>query len=199
IPAAQAALVAMNPKNGAIKALVGGFSFVRSKYNRALMPGSGRQPGSGFKPFYYAAAFDHGFTPASIINDAPVVFPDPSKPNGIWAPSNDDGKFSGPTRLRKALYLSKNLVSVRLMHAIGVRYARHYSTRFGFSLDQLPNNLSLALGTASVSPMSMARGYSVFANGGFLVTPYFITTIDHRGQPVYKADPPRSCNQCQER
>ncbi len=200
VPAAEAGLVSLDPKDGAVKALVGGFSFLHSKYNRALMPGSGRQPGSGFKPYFYAAAFDHGFTPASVINDAPVVFPDPASPDGLWTPSNDNGKFSGPTRLRKALFLSKNLVSVRLMDAIGVDYARHYATRFGFSLDQLPNNLSLALGTASVSPMDMARGYAVFANGGYLVTPYFISSIDNRdGRPVYKADPLRACNNCQER
>ncbi len=200
IPGAESALVSLAPEDGAIKALVGGYSFLRSKYNRALMPGSGRQPGSSFKPFIYSAAFDHGFTPASLINDAPVVFPDPSKPNGLWTPSNDDGKFSGPMRLRKALYLSKNLVSVRLLDATGLEYVRHYITRFGFSLDQLPDNLSLALGTASVSPMSMARGYAVFANGGFLVSPYFITAIDDRdGEPVYRADPLHACRDCEER
>ncbi len=200
IPAVEGGLVSLNPSNGAIKALVGGFSFLHSKYNRAVMPGSGRQPGSSFKPYLYAAAFDHGFTPASIINDAPLVFPDPSKPDGEWTPSNDNNKFSGPMRLRKALYLSKNLVAVRLLDAVGVEFVRHYATRFGFSLDQLPDNLSLALGTASVSPMSMARGYAVFANGGFLVTPYFIASITNRdGQPVYVADPPRACRHCQER
>ncbi|HET8553620.1 MAG TPA: penicillin-binding protein 1A [Rhodanobacteraceae bacterium] len=200
VPAAESGLVALDPKDGAVKALVGGFSFIRSKYNHALMPGSGRGPGSGFKPYFYAAALDHGFTPASIINDAPVVFPDPSKPDGVWTPSNDNDKFAGPTRLRVALYKSLNLVAVRLLDAIGVDYARHYATRFGFSLDQLPDNLSLALGTASLSPMSMARGYAVFANGGYLVAPYFISSIDNRdGQPVYRADPLRACDQCQQR
>lgn len=200
IPAAEAALVSLAPEDGAIKSLVGGYSFLLSKYNRALMPGSGRQPGSSFKPFIYSAAFDHGFTAASLINDAPVVFPDPSKPGGLWTPSNDDGKFSGPMRLRKALYLSKNLVSVRLLDAAGLEFVRHYITRFGFSLDQLPDNLSLALGTGSVSPMSMARGYAVFANGGFLISPYFITSIDNRnGKPIYRADPLHACRDCEER
>ncbi|HET7268830.1 MAG TPA: penicillin-binding protein 1A [Oleiagrimonas sp.] len=200
IPGAEAGLVSLDPDTGAIKALVGGFSFLHSKYNRALMPGSGRQPGSGFKPYVYSAALDHGFTPASLINDAPVVFPDPSVPSGVWSPSNDNGEFTGPTRLRVALYKSKNLVAVRLLNATGLEFVRHYATRFGFSLDQLPDNLSLALGTASVSPMSMARGYAVFANGGFLVTPYFIKSIANRnGRIIYRADPLRACRDCKQR
>ncbi|WP_233523398.1 penicillin-binding protein 1A, partial [Dyella solisilvae] len=198
IPAAQAALVSVNPEDGSLQALVGGFNFLRSKFNRAVM--AARQPGSSFKPFIYSAAFERGFTPASIVNDAPLALPDPSRPGGLWTPSNDDDKFDGPMRLREALVQSKNLVSVRLLDAIGVRYARDYATRFGFSLDSLPNNLSMALGTASVSPMSMARGYSVFANGGYLVTPYFISEIDDRdGKPVYLANPARACRTCAER
>jgi penicillin-binding protein 1A len=198
IPAAQAALTSVNPEDGSIQALVGGFNFVRSKFNRAVM--AARQPGSSFKPYLYSGAFDRGFTPSSIINDAPLALPDPSKPNGIWTPSNDDDKFAGPMRLREALVQSKNLVSVRLLDAIGVRYMREYATRFGFSLDAIPANLSMALGTASVSPMSMARGYAVFANGGYLVTPYFIHEIDDRdGKAVYVANPARACRSCQER
>ncbi|KRE89842.1 penicillin-binding protein [Frateuria sp. Soil773] len=198
IPAVQGSLVSVNPEDGSIQALVGGFNFLRSKFNRAVM--AARQPGSSFKPYIYSAAFDRGFTPASIVNDAPLALPDPSRPDGIWAPANDDGKFDGPIRLREALVKSKNLVSVRLLDAIGVRYARDYLTRFGFALDALPNNLSMALGTASVSPMGMARGYSVFANGGYLVTPYFISEIDDRdGKPVYVANPARACRTCQER
>ncbi|HEY4291565.1 penicillin-binding protein 1A [Luteibacter sp.] len=198
IPAVQAALVSLDPEDGAVRALVGGFSFVRSKFNRAVM--AARQPGSSFKPYLYSAAFDRGFTPASIVNDAPVAFPDPSRPDGMWTPSNDDGKFDGPMRLREALVKSKNLVSVRLLDALGLRYAREYVTRFGFTPDALPQNLSLALGTASVSPMSMARGYAVFANGGYLVTPYFIARIDDRdGNPVYVANPERACADCQQR
>ncbi len=198
IPAAQAALTSINPEDGSIQALVGGFNFMRSKFNRAVM--AARQPGSSFKPYLYSAAFDRGFTPASIINDAPLALPDPSKPNGLWTPSNDDDKFAGPMRLREALVQSKNLVSVRLLDAIGVRYVRGYATLFGFSLDAIPANLSMALGTASASPMSMARGYAVFANGGYLVTPYFIHEIDDRdGKPVYVANPARACRSCQER
>jgi len=198
IPAAQAALTSINPEDGAIQALVGGFNFVRSKFNRAVM--AARQPGSSFKPYLYSAAFERGFTPSSIVNDAPLALPDPSKPNGLWTPSNDDDKFAGPMRLREALVQSKNLVSVRLLDAIGVRYVREYATRFGFSLDAIPANLSMALGTASASPMSMARGYAVFANGGYLVTPYFIHEIDDRsGKPVYVANPARACRSCQER
>ncbi|MEW9624572.1 penicillin-binding protein 1A [Rhodanobacter geophilus] len=198
IPTAQAALASIRPEDGAVEALVGGFSFTRSKFNRAVM--AARQPGSSFKPYLYSAAFDHGFTPASIINDAPLALPDPSRPGGLWTPSNDDDKFAGPMRLREALIESKNLVSVRLLDAIGVRYAREFITRFGFPLDALPANLSMALGTASVSPMNMARGYAVFANGGYLVTPYFISEIDDRsGKPVYLANPARACRECQER
>ena len=198
IPNVQAGLTSLNPEDGAIEALVGGFNFGRSKFNRAVM--AARQPGSSFKPYLYSAAFERGFTPASIINDAPLALPDPSRPNGIWTPSNDDGKFAGPMRLREALVQSKNLVSVRLLDAVGINFVREYATRFGFSLDAIPANLSMALGTASVSPMSMARGYSVFANGGYLVTPYFIQEIDDRnGKPVYLANPARACRNCQER
>ena len=198
IPAAQGALIALDPEDGAIKAEVGGFSFARSKFNRAVQ--SSRNPGSGFKPFFYAAAFEHGFTPASIVNDAPVVFADPSKPNGQWAPKNDDDKFNGPMRLREAMVQSKNLVSVRLLDAIGVRYAREFVTRFGLTLEQVPNNLSMALGTASVAPITMARGFAVFANGGYLVDPYFVEAINDRdGTEVYKAQPVVVCRLCPER
>ena len=198
IPKVQGALASVNPEDGSLQALVGGFNFLRSKFNRAVM--AARQPGSSFKPYIYSAAFERGFTPASIVNDAPLALPDPSRPDGLWTPSNDDDKFDGPIRLREALVKSKNLVSVRLLDAIGVRYARDYITRFGFSPDALPPNLSMALGTASVSPMGMARGYSVFANGGYLVTPYFISEIDDRdGKPVYIANPARACRTCQER
>jgi len=198
IPAAEAAFVALDPEDGAIKTLVGGFSFLRSKFNRVTQ--SNRSPGSGFKPFLYSAAFDHGFTPASVVNDAPLVFPDPSKPNGLWTPKNDDDTFQGPMRLREALVKSVNLVSVRVLDAIGVHYAREYITRFGFAPDQIPESLSMALGTASVSPMTMARGYAVFANGGYLIDPYFVREIDDRdGKVVYTADPALACAHCAER
>ncbi len=195
LPAAEAAFVALDPEDGAIQTLVGGFSFQRSKFNRVTQ--SNRSPGSGFKPFLYSAAFEHGFTPASVVNDAPLVFPDPSKPNGLWMPKNDDDTFQGPIRLREALVKSVNLVSVRVLDAIGVHYAREYITRFGFSPDQIPESLSMALGTASVSPLTMARGFAVFANGGYLVDPYFVREIDDRdGKVVYQADPARACASC---
>jgi penicillin-binding protein 1A len=195
LPTAEAAIVALDPHDGAIETLVGGFSFLRSKFNRVTQ--SNRSPGSGFKPFLYSAAFEHGFTPASVVNDAPLVFPDPSKPNGLWTPKNDDDTFQGPIRLREALVKSVNLVSVRVLDAIGLHYAREYITRFGFLPDQIPENLSMALGTASVSPLSMARGYAVFANGGFLVDPYFVREIDDRdGNVVYQANPAIACSDC---
>lgn len=198
IPAVQGALVGLDPENGAIRSMIGGFNFSRSKYNRATQ--SSRSAGSSFKPFIYSAAFDHGFTPASVVNDAPLVFPDVSRPDGLWTPSNDDGKFDGPMRLREALVRSKNLVSVRLLDAIGVHYAHEYVTRFGFSAQQVPENLSMALGTAAVSPLSMARGYAVIANGGFLVDPYLISAIDDRdGKTIYQANPVRACRDCPER
>ncbi len=195
IPVAEAAIVALNPEDGAIESMVGGLSFQRSKFNRATQ--SARSPGSGFKPFLYSAAFEHGFTPASVLNDAPVQFPDPSKPDGVWSPKNDDDTFQGPIRLREALVKSVNLVSVRLLDAIGVHYAREYITRFGLSLDQIPENLSMALGTAAVAPLAMARGYAVFANGGYLIDPYMISEIDDReGKVVWRADPARACAAC---
>ncbi|TAN04503.1 MAG: penicillin-binding protein 1A [Rhodanobacteraceae bacterium] len=198
IPAAQAAMVVLSPDDGAVQALVGGFNFGLSKFNRAVQ--TARQPGSSFKPFIYSAAFSRGYTPASIINDAPIALPDPSKPGGLWTPQNDDGKFRGPMRLREALAQSVNLVAIRLLDAVGVRYTRDYVTRFGFPLDAIPANLSMALGTASVSPMAMARGYAVFANGGFLITPYYIAEIDNRdGKAIYKADPLRACRNCEAR
>ncbi|HEY9110587.1 MAG TPA: penicillin-binding protein 1A [Rhodanobacteraceae bacterium] len=198
IPAAQAAMVALSPNDGAVKALVGGFNFQLSKFNRAVQ--TQRQPGSSFKPFIYSAAFSRGYTPSSIINDAPIALPDPAKPGGLWTPQNDDGKFRGPMRLREALAQSVNLVAIRLLDAVGVRYVREYATRFGFPLDAIPANLSMALGTASVSPMAMARAYAVFANGGFLINPYYIAEIDNRdGQAIYKADPLQACRTCEAR
>ncbi len=197
IPKAQSALVSLNPEDGALQALVGGFSFAQTKFNRATQ--SLRQPGSSFKPFIYAAAMERGFSPASIVLDAPVVFNDHSA-GKVWRPQNDDGKFLGPMRLRKALALSRNLVSVRLLDAVGVDFARKYIQNFGFTEQSLPNNLTMALGTASVPPMWMARGYSVFANGGFKVEPYFIDrVVDRNGVTIARAHPARACKGCVER
>ncbi len=195
LPRAQAALAAIDPEDGAIRAITGGFSFTLSKFNRATQ--SNRQPGSSFKPFVYAAAFERGFNPASIVNDAPLAFADPSAEGGVWKPQNDNEKFYGPMRLREAMVLSRNLVSVRLLDAIGVGFAREYMQRFGFPPESLPQNLSLALGTSSLPPLALARGYSVFANGGYGVDTYAVERIeDDLGNAIYSAKPKRACRQC---
>jgi penicillin-binding protein 1A len=190
IPRLQGAVVALDPREGAVKALVGGFSFGLSKFNRAIQ--SQRNPGSSFKPFVYSAAFERGFHPASVINDAPLELIDPSRPDGVWRPSNDDETFMGPMRLREAMVRSRNLVSVRLLDSAGMAFSRNHIARFGFPLQSLPGNLSLALGTSSVTPLSMARGYAVFANGGHLVDPWFMARIDDdKGQAIFMATPKR--------
>ncbi|MDE2196588.1 MAG: penicillin-binding protein 1A [Gammaproteobacteria bacterium] len=193
IPVAQSALVCVDPFDGAIAALVGGFDFDASKFNRAIQ--AHRQPGSSFKPFYYSAALENGFTPASVVNDAPVVMKDPSL--GVWRPGNYEGDFSGPTRLRLALAHSLNLVSIRVLQSIGVDYAINYLSRFGFDPGELPHNLTLALGSASLSPLEMVRGYAVFANHGFRVTPYFIQRVeDGSGKLLFEANPDVACDTC---
>jgi penicillin-binding protein 1A len=185
VPEVQGAFVAMQPETGAITALVGGFDFQRSSFNRAVQ--ALRQPGSTFKPFIYAAALATGFTAASVINDAPVAFP-ADTPDGYWRPENYTGRFYGPTRLREALANSRNLVSVRLLHAVGVDFTRSYCLRFGFAAERLPNNLSLALGTASTTPLELTAAYAVIANGGYRVTPGFIDSVlDKDGNVVWRA------------
>ena len=194
VPEAQSALVSVDPRDGAVVALIGGFDFFQSKFNRVTQ--ARRQPGSGFKPFIYAAAFDKGFTPASIVLDAPVVI-DEQGNEKAWRPHEDTDRFYGPVRLREALVHSQNLVSVRLMRAIGGDYARNYVTRFGFDKSQLPDDLTLALGTAELSPLQVAIGYSTFANGGFKVTSYYIDRIeDATGKILQQADPAIACPQC---
>jgi len=194
VPEAQSALVAVDPKDGAVAALVGGFDFFQSKFNRVTQ--ARRQPGSGFKPFIYAAAFDKGFTPASVVLDAPIVVDDAGMEQA-WRPGEDNNKFDGPMRLREALVYSRNLVSVRLMRAIGGEYTRNYVMRFGFDKSQLPNDLTLALGTAELSPLQVAIGYAAFANGGYKVTAYTIDKIeDAAGKVLQQADPPLACFQC---
>ncbi|MET1081202.1 MAG: penicillin-binding protein 1A [Pseudomonas sp.] len=188
IPAAQSALVSLDPQNGAIRALVGGFSFEQSNYNRALQ--AKRQPGSSFKPFVYSAALDKGYTAATLVNDAPIVFVDEYL-DKVWRPKNDNNTFLGPIRLREALYKSRNLVSIRLLQAIGIEYTLDYVSRFGFNKQDLPPNLSLALGTANLTPLEVAGGWVVFANGGHKVQPYLISRIDSReGKPLFTANPP---------
>ncbi|KFN41997.1 hypothetical protein N787_04315 [Arenimonas metalli CF5-1] len=193
VPLAQAALVSLQPEDGAIRALVGGFSFGLNKFNRATQ--AQRLPGSSFKPFVYAAAFERGFSPSSIVLDAPVVFRD--RAGNVWRPQNDAGNFAGPMRLREALVQSRNLVSVRLLDAIGVDFASRYITQFGFSQESLPPNLSMSLGTSSLTPLSIARGYAVFSNGGYRIDPWFIDKVlDRNGQVLSQATPARACRGC---
>jgi penicillin-binding protein 1A len=194
IPKAQAALVSLEPESGAIKALVGGFNFSRSNFNRATQ--AKRQPGSNFKPFLYAAALENGFTTASIINDAPVVFEDSGLEN-TWRPENSSGKFYGPTTLRKALYQSRNLVSIRLLRSLGVDRVINYAENFGFDSRDLPRNLSLALGTQSSTPMQVVTAYASLANGGFKVSPYLIARIETIDDEVlFDANPAIACRNC---
>jgi len=196
IPAAQAALVSLDPDNGAIVSIVGGLGFEQSKFNRATQ--AKRQPGSNFKPFVYSAAFDAGFTAASLINDAPVVFEDSSL-EGLWRPENDGGKFHGPTRLRWALTKSRNLVSIRLLQQMGVDQVINYAGRFGFDTDNFTADLSLALGTHAVSPLELASAYTVLANGGYRVEPFLIERIENlAGELVFEAKPPTVCRDCEE-
>ena len=171
VPIVSGALVSLKPDDGAVQSLVGGFDFYQSKFNRVIQ--AKRQPGSSFKPFIYSAALDKGFTASSIINDAPVVFDAPGLED-TWRPENYTGKWYGETRLRTALIKSRNLVSIRLLRDIGIGYAVRYATRFGFKRSSLPRDLSLALGSGAITPLELANGFAVFANGGFKVQPYFI-------------------------
>ncbi len=194
LPETEAALVSLDPQSGAIKALVGGYDYSRSKWNRVVQ--TKRQPGSSFKPFLYSAALANGFTTASLINDAPIVFED-EELERTWKPQNFSEKFFGPTRMREAMVNSRNLVSIRMLRALGISTAREYISAFGFSLADLPPNLSMALGSANLAPLSLARGYATFANGGFLIEPYFIERItDISGAAVYQAAPARVCRDC---
>ena len=194
VPEAQSALVSVDPKDGAVVALVGGFDYFQSKYNRVTQ--ARRQPGSGFKPFVYSAAFDKGYTPASIVLDAPIVI-DEMGAEQAWRPKEAENRFFGPIRLREALVHSRNLVSVRLMRAIGGEYTWSYVTRFGFDKSQLPNDLTLALGTAELSPLQVAIGYSAFANGGYKVSSYTIDRIeDAGGKVLQQAAPAIACFEC---
>ncbi|MCY1410342.1 Penicillin-binding protein 1A [compost metagenome] len=187
VPNAQSALVSLDPSSGAIRALVGGFAFEQSNYNRAMQ--AKRQPGSSFKPFIYSAALDNGYTASSLVNDAPIVFVDEYL-DKVWRPKNDTNTFLGPIRMREALYKSRNLVSIRLLQAIGIDTAIDYISKFGFNKDDLPRNLSLALGTATLTPMEIATGWSTFANGGYKITPYLIDRIESRnGDTLFVANP----------
>lgn len=194
VPSVQSALVALDPSDGAIRSLVGGFDFKQSHFNRVLQ--GARQPGSSFKPLLYTAALENGFTPASIIIDAPLVIENTG--TGIpWRPENDDGKFVGPMRLRQALYRSRNLVSIRLLQAVGMQTALDSFERFGLNKRDFPRDLTLALGTHALSPLQMATAYASFANGGYKVTPYLVTRIeDSSGTIVHQANPQKVCRSC---
>jgi penicillin-binding protein 1A len=196
VPAAQAALVSLNPDNGAINSIVGGLGFELSKFNRATQ--ALRQPGSNFKPFVYSAALEAGFTAASIINDAPVVMEDSSLED-IWRPENDGGKFHGPTRLRWALTKSRNLVSIRLVQQLGVNTLINYAEHFGFDTSDFAPDLSLALGTHAMSPLELATAYAMLANGGYRVEPFLIQRIDNlAGATVFDARPLTVCRDCEQ-
>lgn len=194
IPVIQGALVAIDPNSGAIRSLTGGFDYYLSKFNRVIQ--AKRQPGSGFKAFIYSAALKAGYTAASIINDAPIVIKD-HRLESDWRPQNYSGKFYGPTRLRHALTNSRNLVSIRLLRSIGLEYALNHAMLFGFDPDDLPKRLSLALGSGTVTPLQMAQGYAVLANGGFKVEPYFIQKIfNGRNETIFEAKQLQVCDDC---
>jgi penicillin-binding protein 1A len=200
VPEAESALVALDPNDGAILSLVGGFDYFsgNGKFNRVTM--ARRQPGSGFKPFLYSTALAGNFTPASVILDAPIIVDDPSVEE-VWRPKNSGGGLNGPTRLREALVQSRNLVSIRLLRQMGVKPVIEYAQNFGFSKEQLmrANNLTLALGSFEATPLQVATGFAVFANGGYRVAPFYIDRIEGPGgQIVYTAEPQTVCAECQQ-
>ncbi len=188
LPQVEAAFVSADPRDGAIHALVGGFNFGRNQFNRITQ--AWRQPGSSLKPFIYSAALEKGFTPATVINDAPLMFDAEQTGSEPWQPKNFDNEYAGPMRMRRALTKSKNLVSIRILQSITPQYAQDYLTKFGFDADKHPPYLTMALGAGSVTPMQMLTGYSTFANGGFRITPYFIDRIeDARGNVLFRTRP----------
>ena len=188
LPKVQGQLIAINPNNGAIEAVVGGYSFYQSKFNRALQ--GWRQPGSTIKPFIYALALERGMTPYTMVNDSPITI-------GKWTPRNSDGRYLGMIPLRRALYLSRNTVSVRLLQNVGIERARQLLMDFGLRDDQIPRNYTIALGTPQVLPVQMATGYATFANGGYRIQPHFISRIeDAYGKVIFEADPEYACIPC---
>ena len=195
-PATQASLVSFNPQNGALNALVGGYDFARSKYNRSTQ--ADRQPGSSFKPFIYSAGLEFGLTPASLINDAPLVFEDDSL-EAVWRPENYSGKFFGPTRLRQALYKSRNLVSIRLLSQTGIGRSIRYIANLGIDRKKLNRDLSLALGSSGLTPYEMASAYNTLANGGHRVDAHFIQSIEsNEGETLYEHLAVSVCEPCQQ-
>ena len=194
LPEAQSALVALDPNDGAIVSLVGGFDYFNNKFNRAIQ--ARRQPGSGFKPFLYSAALENGFTPSSIVMDAPIVYDD-SGQEKTWRPENNEKGFEGPMRLREALVHSRNLVTIRVVRQLGVDAVIDYASKFGFNPQEMPKDMTIALGSLPATPLQMVSGYAVFANGGYRIDPYFIERIDNAvGQTLYLATPKVVCEQC---
>ena len=188
MPEVESAFISADPKTGAIRALVGGFDFNRNKFNHVTQ--AWRQPGSSFKPFIYSASLEKGFTPASVIEDLPITFPASVTGSQLWEPKNYDAKYEGPMTMRSALAKSKNMVSIRLLDAIGVNYAQDYITRFGFDAEKHPPYLTMALGAGSVTPWQMVAAYSIFANGGYRVTPYIVSEIrDEKDRVLAQAQP----------
>jgi len=189
VPEVEGAFVAMDPQTGAIRALVGGFDYGKSKFNHVTQ--AWRQPGSSFKPFIYSAALEKGFTPQTVVNDAPLFFDAGATGSQPWEPKNYDGKFDGPMPLRTALARSKNMVSIRVLQSVGPGFAQEWVTRFGFEADKHPAYLTMALGAGSVTPMQMAAAYGVFANGGYLVSPMLIAKVtDSKGRLLSQSTPP---------
>jgi len=189
LPEVEGAFVALDPRTGAVRAMVGGFDYAKNKFNHVTQ--AWRQPGSSFKPFIYSAALEKGFTPATVINDAPLFFDAGSTGSQPWEPKNYDGNFDGPMSLRRGLEKSKNMISIRILQSVGPQYAQKWITRFGFDADKHPAYLTMALGAGSVTPLQMAAGYAVFANGGYRVNPYLISRLtDARGQVLNEAKPP---------
>ena len=194
VPDVEGAFLALDPGTGAIRALVGGYDFDRNKFNRVVQ--AQRQPGSGFKPFVYSAALEAGFSTASVIDDAPLEIWEPGMPQ-VWRPENYDGAYKGPMRMREALVQSRNLVSIRLLKAVGVSKALDHIRAFGFDPASLPHNLTLALGTATLSPLDMARGFGILANGGYRIQPYLLERVEEEGRPpFYQAQPETVCLEC---
>jgi penicillin-binding protein 1A len=189
LPEVEGAFVALDPRDGAIRALVGGFDFNKNKFNHVTQ--AWRQPGSGFKPFIYSAALEKGFTPSTIVNDSPLFFDSGVTGGQPWEPKNYDGKFDGPMPLHTALAKSKNMVSIRILQAVGTQNAQDWISRFGFEPEKHPPYLTMALGAGSVTPMQMATGYAVFANGGYRVNPWLIVKItDQKGKVLVESQPP---------
>jgi penicillin-binding protein 1A len=193
LPEVEGAFVSSDPRTGAIKALVGGFDFDKNKFNHVTQ--AWRQPGSSFKPFIYSAALEKGFSPSTVINDAPLFFSAGVTGGQPWEPKNYDGRYDGPMTMRTGLARSKNLVSIRVLQAVGPKFAQSWVTRFGFDADKQPAYLTMALGAGSVTPMQLMTGYSVFANGGYRVNPYLIARVtDHRGHVISEVQPPSLAN-----